>query len=146
MTIFTKIKNSKLYEKFNSQEFKLFRQIIIYVFFGGFGAIVDISIFKILTSTLLHSNILIANVISASCGIVVSFILNTFFNFKAKTKRMKRFVIFFSIGLSGIVLGTFVLWIFTHFIKDPLISKIMSALIVAAYQFVLNKLITYRDK
>lgn len=145
MNLYTRIKNTNLYAKINSEQYKLFRQIIIYAFFGGFGAIIDIVGFKIF-STQFHIYYLVANVMSALCGLVVSFLLNTYFNFKAKTEKLKRFITFITIGMSGIVVSTIVLWTLSFIIKDKLISKVISSFIVAAYQFVLNKLITYRDK
>lgn len=145
MNIILKFKNTKPYKKFISEEFKLFRQIFIYIFFGGLSTIIDIGIYSYLVH-FLKISYLTSNAISASCGLIASFILNTFFNFKPKDDFFKRFILFIIIGISGILLSQMLLWLFHFISSNYIINKIISALIVAAYQFVLNKVITYKEK
>lgn len=145
MNIILKFKNTKPYKKFISEEFKLFRQIFIYIFFGGLSTIIDIGIYSYLVH-FLKISYLTSNAISASCGLITSFILNTFFNFKPKDDFFKRFILFIIIGISGILLSQMLLWLFHFISSNYIINKIISALIVAAYQFVLNKVITYKEK
>lgn len=145
MNIILKFKNTKPYKKFISEEFKLFRQIFIYIFFGGLSTIIDIGIYSYLVH-FLNISYLTSNAISSSCGLIASFILNTFFNFKPKDDFFKRFILFIIIGISGILLSQMLLWLFHFISSNYIINKIISALIVAAYQFVLNKVITYKEK
>lgn len=145
MNIILKFKNTKPYKKFISEEFKLFRQIFIYIFFGGLSTIIDIGIYSYLVH-FLKISYLTSNAISSSCGLIASFILNTFFNFKPKDDFFKRFILFIIIGISGILLSQMLLWLFHFISSNYIINKIISALIVAAYQFVLNKVITYKEK
>ncbi|MDR0784844.1 MAG: GtrA family protein [Treponema sp.] len=119
------------------------RQVVLYGVFGCLSAFVDILIFSLLSGFL---NVNLANFISVHCGILCSFLLNTFFTFKVKDKIKRRIAIFFCVGYLGLLLSMLILWVGVDKIGfDKMPVKIVSVFIVAAVQFLLNKFITYRD-
>jgi len=123
-----------------------YRLLILYGLIGSLSASLDFVIFTLLTSKLLL-NYQIANVISVHCGIICSFILNRQFNFKIKDRTIKRFIIFYFIGLFGLGLSAFLLYLFIDFSGfNKTFSKLGTILIVAFIQFLLNKTITFSKK
>lgn len=123
-----------------------FRNLILYGIIGGFSATIDFLIFYALT-TFGDVFYLYANIISVTFGITISFILNRNFNFKVKDKVLKRFSIFISVGLGGLLLSSLLLYLFIDiFILEKIISKILSIVLVVVIQFFVNKFITFKKE
>jgi len=76
-------------------------------------------------------------------GMLISFTLNTFVNFKKANKLFMRFLCFYSIILVGIGISTIILKFGTALAPVTYV-KIFSMVFVAAIQFVLNKFITFK--
>ncbi|MBF0574906.1 GtrA family protein [Dysgonomonas sp. GY617] len=122
------------------------RPLIIYGIIGIISAGLDFLIFLTLTSYL-SLNYLVANVISVHCGIICSFILNRQFNFKIKDKTVKRFITFYGIGLLGLTLSFCFLYLLVDIADiNKVTSKLLTIVIVALLQFILNKTITFKTK
>lgn len=123
----------------------LIREIFMYGLIGLFSAFMDTISFLLLRK--LGFFIFLSNFISVNIGICISFILNTYINFKKTTAIKKRAVCFFLIGYLGLALSTFIIRIeINHFYLSEIISKIMSVLIVAIIQYLANKFITFQEK
>ncbi|EKD32415.1 MAG: hypothetical protein ACD_77C00103G0026 [uncultured bacterium] len=123
-----------------------FRNLILYGIIGGFTAGIDFLIFYVLTA---YGDVfyLVANIISVSVGISLSFILNKKYNFKVNNKVLKRFLIFISVGLSGMILSSVLLYFFIDIIDfEKIISKFLSIVFVVLTQFFVNKLITFKQE
>jgi putative flippase GtrA len=120
------------------------REAIVYCIIGCVGAALDFTIYAFLTGFLsIHYQI--ANCISSSCGIVNNFILNYFFNFKVKGRMLSRLVSFYSIGVLGLMLSAFCLWVLIKKIcMDAFLAKFLTMVFIAVVQFCLNKYITFR--
>ena len=123
-----------------------FRNLILYGIIGGFCAALDFSIY----TALCYWNImpyLWANIISIHVGIFTSFILNRSFNFKVKDKTPQRFLSFYAVGLTGLGISELMLYLMvTLGGMNELLCKLMSIIVVALVQFLLNKYITFRAK
>ena len=88
---------------------------------------------------------LIASSISVLAGISISFILNRNLNFKVKEKTIRRFIIFLLVGLSGMVIGNLILYVCIDCLNHGMIiSKLLSIVSSAIFQFLLNKYVTFR--
>lgn len=115
------------------------RQLIRYALVGGSGVALD------LVSFLLLFNVLgldeqVANVISTSLGITNNFVLNAIFTFDKRDRLFVRFLRFYAVGLTGIVLTYVLFHIFTGGLGiDANIVKAGSLPLVLATQFVLNR-------
>jgi len=122
---------------------ELIRLIFFYGLIGGFSALLDFGVFSLLFSVFAF-NQFIANVISVHIGIATSFLLNRKYNFKKEDRIIFRAMSFYCIGLMGLGLSQLILWAGTQMPYSPLLIKFVSIFIVAAFQFALNKIITFK--
>lgn len=119
-----------------------FREFILYGLIGTFCTLVDFGLYTLLGLWIPY---LWANVISVHCGIFCSFFLNRSLNFKVKDKAALRFTAFYFVGLSGLALSEGLIWLLaTRFAWDYLTAKFLTVFVVAVYQFLLNKFITFK--
>ena len=124
-------------------QYPIIRQVFLYGIIGLFSSGIDSVCFIGLNYG--NLNKYLANFISINVGILISFLLNTFINFKMTNKIGKRAISFFSIGYMGMLLSMLILYIGCDILNfSTVIIKIISVFIVAAFQFILNKLITYK--
>ena len=121
---------------------KDFRYILLYGIIGGLAAIVDFSIFTLCVKEFRVSAI-ISNLISMHIGMLVSFSLNTYFNFKKTDKLFRRFLSYYSIVLVGMGISTLIIMIGTNYLP-VLIVKLIAIVIVTVIQYLFNRLITYK--
>ena len=132
--------------KIIKQYYSRFRNLILYGIIGGFCASLDFVIYTLLC----HYDLvpfLWANVISIHTGIICSFILNRTFNFKIKDKTPQRFLSFYVVGLVGLAISEGMLYVMVTLGGwNELVCKLISIVIVALIQFVLNKYITFNTK
>ena len=128
-----------LYDKYKN----LFKEMILYGIFGLFSASMDTLSFMMLSK--IGLSLLAANFISVNIGIAISFLWNTFLNFKKSSKLGQRALKFFGVGYMGLALSTFIMWYgVTIMHQKQIIIKVISVVIVAAVQYLLNKFITFR--
>lgn len=121
-----------------------FRNLILYGIIGSFTSFLDFCVFTILAN---HVGLfyIIANCISVLVGITTSFLLNRAYNFKVKDKTKKRFVIFLTVGLCGLMLSNLILWIgIDKMYINESVTKLTSIVLVVGFQFLLNKFVTFR--
>ena len=122
-----------------------FRNLILYGIIGGICSALDFGIY----TALCYFDImpyLWANIISIHIGIFTSFVLNRSVNFKVKDKTTQRFLSFYAVGLTGLGISELMLFLMvTKGGMNELICKLISIVVVALIQFVLNKFITFRS-
>ena len=125
------------------ERYPVIKEMFFYGLIGGTTALIDTAVYTLLTHVF-SINELISNFVGVNIGIALSFILNTVFNFKKKDYIKKRAVSFFSVGYLGLLVSMLILWIGVDVLHiNDIYVKLCSVVIVAAFQFVLNKLITY---
>ena len=123
-----------------------FRNLVLYGLIGGFCATLDFGVYTLLCHFDIMSY-LWANVISIHSGIICSFLLNRTFNFKVKDKVAQRFLSFYIVGLIGLGISEGMLFLMvTQGEWNEIVSKLISVVVVALVQFVLNKYITFKTK
>lgn len=119
-----------------------FRNLILYGIIGAMCAALDFGIYSCLCLVI---PFLLANIISTHVGIICSFLLNRYYNFKVKDKTPQRFVSFYLVGLLGLGLSEVLLYLFVDiFDWSNLLSKLFTIFIVALLQFLLNKYVTFK--
>ena len=119
------------------------KQFIIYCMIGGFTSLTDTLVFYLLRKV--GVNLYIANFIGINVGITLSFLLNTFINFKMTDKLKQRAVKFFAVGYIGLCISFVIMHIGVKVLnQEELIVKLISIVLVAIIQFCLNKIFTYR--
>jgi putative flippase GtrA len=123
----------------------LIKEILLYGIIGSCCAALDSVIFLLLRKA--GVNLYAANFVSVNTGISASFLLNTFINFKVKDKIKIRGVKFFAVGYTGLMLSMLVMHIGVKVLgTKEIFVKIVSVFIVAAIQFTLNKLFTFKKE
>lgn len=123
-----------------------FRNLILYGIIGSFTSALDFAVFTLL-SKYIGIHYIIANCISVLVGITTSFALNRSINFKVKDKTGKRFLIFLTVGLCGLLLSNLILYVGIDMLSgDELIVKLASIVLVVGFQFLLNKFVTFKEK
>lgn len=136
VTEMIRILTRKIYEKFH--------YLILYGIFGCISAGLDFVIFTLLVKTG-GLGYIISNCISVLAGIITSFLLNRSYNFKVKNHTTRRFVIFLTVGLCGMMLSNVILWIcIDKIMMDKIIAKLLSIFLVVFFQFLLNRYVTFR--
>lgn len=132
-----------LNEKSISILYSRFHYLILYGIIGIFSASIDFLVFYTLNSTL-NIFYLIANTISVITGISTSFFFNRKYNFKVKDKGLKRFVIFLSVGVGGLLVSSGLLYLFIDILSlNTIVSKVLSIIFVVFAQFIINKSVTF---
>ena len=129
-----------------SRLYQRFRNLILYGIIGSFTSALDSAVFTLL-SKYIGIHYIVANCISVLIGISTSFALNRSINFKVKDKTGKRFLIFLTVGLCGLLLSNVILYVGIDMLSgDELIVKLASIVLVVGFQFILNKFITFKEK
>lgn len=114
------------------------RQFQLYVLIGLSGVAIDFIIYLILVQV--GINPLIASFVSVSIAIVNNFLLNRHFNFKRKDHTLQRFASFYAVGLTGVILSIFFIYIVhTIFGADAIIAKLISVPFIVIFQYWFNK-------
>lgn len=129
-----------------SRLYQRFRNLILYGIIGSFTSALDFAVFTML-SKYIGIHYIVDNCISVLIGISTSFALNRSINFKVKDKTGKRFLIFLTVGLCGLLLSNVILYVGIDMLSgDELIVKLASIVLVVGFQFILNKFITFKEK
>lgn len=127
------------------QLYNKYRNLVLYGIIGGLSVSIDFAVFWILTH-FFPEYYLLANIISVNCGIINSFLLNRHFNFKVKNKSVLRFMVFYIVGMLGLLISSGLLYLMVNLADmNLLISKIATIFVVTLFQFTLNKNITFRQ-
>ena len=125
--------------EFTFIKYPLLKNLLLDVLIGCGGLCVDFGIFTLMLKILPPE---IANVIGAVCGFFFTFSLNTFLNFRKKTRLLLRFVSYALVCFVGTALSTLLI----HVLKGLLgayAAKLIAMGAAFLLQFVLNKLVTY---
>lgn len=120
----------------------LIREIVLYGIIGGIAASTDSFVFYLLSGRI---DMYASNFISINIGITLSFLMNMYVNFKVFDRIIKRAFSFFTVGYTGLCLSMLILFMGVELADLPKMDvKILSVFLVAAVQFTLNKLITFK--
>lgn len=118
--------------------------LLTYWCFGVITTTIDVIIFTYLVE-FVGLYYIIANCISVSIGICISFLLNSKYNFKVTDGKARRFTIFFLVGLTGILLSNCILYFVTEILGFfYFIGKIVSLVSVSLCNFTFNKFVTFK--
>ncbi len=124
--------------------FKKYRNILLYGFIGAFSILIDIGVFKFLVQYF-KIDYFIANIISIHCGILNSFLLNFYFNFQSKNKKIHRLIYFYIVGLIGLLLSSLLLHLLKNCLYFHIItSKYITIVFVSLLQFLINSKFTFK--
>lgn len=120
------------------------RNLILYGLFGGMAACLDYLVFFIMLYFNIISNKEIASLCGNAVGFIFTFTLNSFVNFKKKDRLCFRFFSYAIICILGAGISTLLIYVFKGAI-NPYILKLGVMAVVCIIQFILNKIITYKN-
>lgn len=124
---------------------KFFKEMVLYGLIGCSASAFDFILFYIFAS-LLGFDQFIVNIFTVYAGMTLSFTLNRNFNFKVKDNTLKRAALFYCIGTLGLVLSELILLAGSALGLNVLVTKVISIFVVALFQFILNKFISFGHK
>ena len=131
-------------ENLTKKIYHKFHHLILYGIIGSFSSGLDFVIYTFLVQ-IAGLQYLIANCISVLGGITTSFILNRNYNFKVKDNTKRRFTIFLTVGLCGLMLSNLILYVsIDELDMNKLVSKLLSIVLVVFFQFLINKYLTFK--
>lgn len=120
-----------------------YRNLVLYGVIGAVASSIDFCVYSAMILT--GINLLIANAIGVNVGIITSFCLNRRYNFKVKDRTKTRFASFYLIGMIGLAISTGMLYVAVDRLGfNEFYSKLLTIVLVALIQFMLNKTITFR--
>jgi putative flippase GtrA len=131
-----------LYQKYR----KGFWHFVKFQCVGVVNFFVDLGVF-----TLLHTVIgfyaVPSNIVSYSCGIVNSFILNRYWTFKIKLKFFSiDFLKFLLVNLVSLGINTLAIYVLVDLYNlDPTLSKVIATAFSFTVNFAGNKLLVFRE-
>ena len=122
------------------------KQFLLYCVIGASGVLLDFSIYLLLVQTkAIHLNYQAANAAGYASGTLLSFALNSRFNFRVTDKIALRLASFFSIALLGWLVSAALLQLLIgHYGLGKVISKLITLFIVVLLQYNLNRRISFR--
>ena len=129
---------------FLGQLYFRFEHLIKYCIIGCSGALLDFALYTLLScyTDIYYQYI---NILSTSAGIINNFFLNACLNFKVRDRLLKRFLIFYAVGCTGIGMTALLLFILIEKLHlHSVLAKALTIFVVTVIQFVLNKCITFK--
>ncbi|MFZ5955064.1 MAG: GtrA family protein [Nanoarchaeota archaeon] len=125
---------------------KTLKQFLGYVVIAGLATLLDIFILFFLTEKIglwyFYSSII--SFVSAS---IPNFMLNKYFNFKNKDKRLvQQYGVWFCISIVGLILTQMFMFIFVEYFKIYfLLAKCLTIMMVIFWDFFGNKSLTFNS-
>lgn len=131
-----------LYQKYK----KGFWHFVKFQCVGVVNFFVDLGVFTLL-HTVIGLNAVPSNIVSYSCGIVNSFMLNRYWTFKIKLKFISLdFLKFLFVNLLSLGVNTLAVYILVDLYDlNPTLSKIIATAFSFTVNFAGNKLLVFRE-
>jgi putative flippase GtrA len=111
---------------------------------GVVNTTIDVTLFGFFVH-FLHWNVLPANMVSYSTGILNSFVMNKLWTFQDQTPfahSLQPFVLFVVINISSLFLSTAVVWLLAQHFPE-LVAKFLSVGVVFLWNYTLSRLLVF---
>lgn len=127
-----------------------YKEIILYVIFGGCTTIINILSFFVLDD-ILKCNMIFSNVIAWILAFLFAFVTNKLFVFESVSntvgQTVKEFRDFFLARFATLFIDTFLMWILVDIVKfNSMITKIAVNIIVIVLNYIASKLWVFKEK
>ncbi len=134
----------------NTAWYHKYKEVILYLFFGGCTTLVNIISFMFLFKAF-GINTYVSNVIAWILSVLFAFITNKIFVFESKNKEIKENVIelvsFVTCRIVSLLFDMLIMFVMIDIINcSELLSKIVSNIFVIIINYVFSKLIIFKDK
>lgn len=126
---------------------KINQVFLRYIIVGSFGTLIDFFIFYTLFNFFLI-NYLLSTFFAFLFAASFNFIFNKIWTFKVKSSNYRKLIIkFFIVSIIGLLLSTLFMFLFVDQLKmNELFSKILVSSIVIIWNFLANKLWTFKKE
>ncbi len=129
---------------------KKYKEIILYIFFGGLTTLVNIVVYAVATRGF-HIEVIGASVWAWFLSVVFAYITNRVWVFESKTNTLGGIVNeilgFFGCRLFSGALDIFLMWFFVDVVKAPdLMIKILSNILVIIINYIAGKFWIFKKR
>lgn len=115
-----------------------------YILISCVGGLLDLSLFYTLV-TVSDLHVQIINLISTFLGVTTNFVLNYYFNFKATSKFLRRYLAFLSAGIVGLLIVSLLVFIFHQILGfNAVLVKILATMFATMIQYLFNRYVSFR--
>lgn len=123
------------------------KEIIMYLIFGVLTTVVNIVVYY-LFSNIIHMNYLFSNAMAWFLSVLFAYITNRKYVFNSNSEQIfKEALSFFSSRLATGLLDMFLMWFLVNFnLLNDVLSKIVVNVIVVILNYILSKLIVFKNK
>ena len=135
------------HQLFSNETDNWITQLFRYTIVGGIAFCVDYGLLYILTE-FIHFHYLVSATISFLAGLVVNYILTTWWIFRRHklSNRTVEFIIYGIIGLIGLLFNNILMYFFTDILHlHYMFSKLITAILVMGWNFFGGKIILFKD-
>lgn len=124
-----------------------YKEIILYLIFGGLTTLVNMASFTLLTEVC-HLGWVPSNIIAWILSVVFAYITNRKYIFESKNENIgKEIFLFFFFRVLSLGLDMLFMWLFIEMIgMHDLISKLIVQFIVVVLNYVFSKLFVFAKK
>jgi len=139
---------AKIQQVLESKSSRTSLQMLKYTFVGGFSFLIDFGTLIILTEYF-HVHYLVSAGIAYLLGLFVNYFLsvNWVFDIRSIDNRIFELFVFTLIGLIGLALNQFFLWMFTDILMIYyVISKLVASSIVYFWNFFAKKFVLFSNQ
>ena len=130
---------------------KKYKELIMYLIFGGLTTLVSLLIYYLLVYTILNPNVAlelqIANILSWAGAVIFAYITNRKFVFASKSKKVKTEASKFVLSrITTLLMDMLIMFVFvTLFHLNDKVIKIISQVVVIVSNYLFSKLLVFRS-
>ena len=126
-----------------------YKEVILYLFFGGCSTLVNIVTYGIGTRVL-EWDVVSANILAWLCSVIFAYLTNKFFVFESKTNDLntlfKEILSFFSARIVTLLLDVAIMKFGIYFGINDLIMKVIANIFVIIANYIFSKLFIFKKE
>lgn len=126
-----------------------YKEVILYLFFGGCSTLVNIVTYGIGTR-ILEWDVVSANILAWVCSVIFAYLTNKFFVFESKANDLntlfKEVLSFFSARIVTLLLDVAIMKFGIYFGINDLIMKVIANIFVIIANYIFSKLFIFKKE
>ena len=126
-----------------------YKEVILYLFFGGCSTLVNIVTYGIGTRVL-EWDVVSANILAWVCSVIFAYLTNKFFVFESKTNDLntlfKEILSFFSARIVTLLLDVAIMKFGIYFGINDLIMKVIANIFIIIANYIFSKLFIFKKE
>ena len=126
-----------------SDSYKVYKEIIKYIFSSLSSFIIDYSLYTIFS--ILSGNLILSNIIARIISSIFNYNINKSLVFKSKKKTYKSALGYFSLVILILIINTLVLNLIVKFGINAYVGKLVVEAILFVFSFLIQKLFVFKE-